>query len=472
MMGIRLLLPVLLLSVPSLLCQTAEVSEQLRARSLAMLQEALASRESHRTLASLLEAAPGRVSGSPAAAKAEEWALGRMRNLGLSNVREEPVLVPRWVRGEICDIGWKVEGAEPLPLTAVALGGSDGTGDRSLTAQVIEVQTFGQLRALPESEVRGKIVFFNRPFDVKLRNTFNGYSAAVNQRSQGAAEAGKLGAVGVVIRSVTSDPDDVPHTGAMNYQAGVKRIPAAALSVVAAEKLSDALKKNPTGTLTMRMDCATLEPVLGANIVGEIRGSSMPEEIVVIGAHLDSWDICDGAHDDGAGVAHCLEAARLILSSGTPPKRTIRVVLFANEENGLMGGRAYAETHKEHMSKHILAIESDSGGFAPRGLSVKGGTPMVLAFQTLDQLLRIYDLGSVMQGGGGADISLMEPYGVPVMGLRVDDHRYFDLHHSTKDNLQAVNPRELALGAAALAMAAFTTADAETVPPRLEVLPK
>jgi hypothetical protein len=206
--------------------------------------------------------------------------------------------------------------------------------------------------------------------------------------------------------------------------------------------------------------------------VGEIPGTKSPDEIVVIGAHLDSWDICDGAHDDGAGVAHCLEAARLIMSSGAAPARTIRVVLFANEENGLQGGRTYAKTHLAAMEKHVLAIETDSGGFSPTGFGVKGGQPMQDSFKVLDQLLRIYDLGSIMPGSGGADISMMEPHGVPVMGLRVEDHRYFDLHHSAKDNLSQVHPRELALGASALAIAALTVADGVITPPRLPLEPR
>lgn len=458
-----------LLLIQSLLPgQSAEIGEELRARSLAMLQEALQSRNSYELLKGLVDTAPGRLAGTAAAGAAVEWAEENMRAIGLKNVRRQPVLVPRWVRGEVCEIAIRSSGdGSPEALSALALGGSAGTGGRALSGRVVEVNSFGQLRALGEDAVKGRIVFFNHPFDLKLRNTFAGYSATVPARSRGAVEAAQLGAVAVVIRSVTTASDDHPHTGAMRYQRGVRQIPAAALSVAAAERLSRALSERPDLELSIRLDCHTLEPVECANVIGEIPGREKPDQIVLIGAHLDSWDVGQGAHDDGAGVAHCLEAARLILESGAPPRRTVRVVLFANEENGLAGGRAYADMPQDQLDSHILAIETDSGGFAPRGFGVKGGQPMVEAFGTLDQLLRIYDLGQVVQGGGGADISFLEPAGVPVMGLRVEDHRYFDLHHSIKDHIREVHPRELALGAAALAVAAFSVADSGGVPPRL-----
>ena len=440
-------------------------SPELRKRSLAMLHEALESQHSFELLRQLVTVAPGRLAGTPAQDRAIEWGLSTMRALGLENVRAEPVEVSQWIRGSTCDVALKNSSGD-VPLAATALGGSVGTPESGIEAEVIEVHSFGQLRSLGREKVEGRIVFYNRPFDLKFRNTFRGYSSAVGQRSTGAIEAAKLGAVAALVRSVTSCSDDHPHTGAMRYAPEVTKIPAVAISVVAANLLSERLAADSSLKVHVKLDCETGEPKTNANVIGEIRGTTHPEQIVLIGGHLDSWDICQGAHDDGAGIAHCLEAARLIKKTGAAPKRTIRVVLYANEENGLAGGRNYAKVHADELDQHVLAIETDAGGFAPRSFGVKGGPDLVSAFGTLDKLLKLYDLGGVTVGGGGADISTLGPSGVPLMGLKPDDHRYFDLHHSVKDDLSQVHPRELSLGAAALAMAAFQVADQADAPPR------
>ena len=458
----RRLLILLALCAPAL-AQKAEIEKPsaLQKRGRRMLREAIASRRSHALLASLLETAPGRLSGSPSAARAVAWGRKTMTELGLENVRLEKVMVPRWVRGETCEVTLLHPDGGGEKLAAVALGGSIGTGDGSVEGEVVEVKSLKALRNLGKKGVTGKIVLWNQPFDDAQTSTFQGYGGAVWQRTIGAVEAGMRGARAVLVRSVTSMPDDVPHTGAMRYKEGVPKIPAAAVSVVAAERLAAALASGRRVRVRMRMDCRTLPDVESANVIGEIRGSVHPEEIVLIGAHLDSWDVCPGAHDDGAGVAHVLEAARLILSSGPRPRRTIRVVLFINEENGLRGGRAYARDHAAEIPSHVLAIETDSGGFAPLGFAVTPARRCLPLLTSIGETLEHLALGHLMGGGGGADISPLRNAGVPVMGLRVVTDRYFDYHHSAKDTLDKVHPRELARGAAAVAIMALGVADME-----------
>lgn len=430
-------------------------------RAASMVKEAIRSRESHRLLASLCRSAPRRLSGSPGAAAAVEWARQEMTALGLQNVRLDPVSAPRWVRGSLCRVRVLEPGyAGHPPLAAVALGGSVPTAEGGLAAEVVEVRHSRHLRELGREGLTGRIVFFNQPFDDTLPDTFKGYAATVWQRTLGAVEAAKRGAVGVLIRSVTSMPDDVPHTGSMRYKEGVPKIPAAALSVQAAERLSDLLDAGAV-RVHMEMDCRTLDPVSSANVVGEIPGREQPGEIVLIGAHLDAWDVGQGAHDDGAGVSHVLEAARLIMKSGPPPRRTVRVVLFMNEENGLAGGRAYASWYRETLDQHVLALESDRGGFAPRGFGVTPSEGYIQALKPVEAVLVKHQLGRVVAGGGGADISPLKAAGVPVMELKVQSDRYFDFHHSAKDVLEAVHPRELARGSAAVAVMAYAVAEME-----------
>jgi Zn-dependent M28 family amino/carboxypeptidase len=431
-----------------------------------MLHLALRERGSYKTLAELVAVAPKRLSGSPGAAAAVEWGRQAMEGLGLDAIRLEPCIVPRWVRGDTCEV-WAIAPTERVLLASTALGGSIATPPDGIEAPVMEVTTFGQLRSLGE-RARGAIVLFNRPFDLTLRNTFTAYSRAAPQRSVGAVEAAKAGGVAALVRSLTSMPDDHPHTGAMNYEDGVTRVPAAALSVVAADRLHDLIERHGDALrVRVVMNCENLDPVPSANVVGEIRGREFPDEIVLIGAHLDAWDLAEGAQDDGAGIAQCLEAARLILATGERPRRTIRVVLYMNEENGLAGGRAYAETHKDSLHRHVVAIETDSGSGPPRGFGVSGGREMIEALAPVAALLGRYQLGGIEPGGGGADISTLAPAGVPLMGLRPAEDRYFDVHHSARDTLDQVHPREISLGAAALAICALTIADMDTPLPRV-----
>lgn len=441
---------------PSATLRPTGADPALTRRCAQLVERALGDNHAIAMLADLLRAAPKRLSGSPGYDAAVQWGLATMRDLGLDNVRAEPCMVPCWRRGEERA---EVVGAAGMPLCVTALGGSIGTPAGGLEAEVVEVRSFEQLQALGE-QARGKIVFFNRPMPRALRRTGSAYGEAVPQRSNGAIEAGKVSAVAAIVRSMTTTIDGYPHTGAMNYDEAVTKVPAAAIATADAEALSARLQQGPV-RVRLVLGCETLPDVPSANVVGELRGSERPDEIVVIGGHLDAWDLGHGAHDDGAGIAHALEALRLLEACGIRPKRTIRAVLFANEENGLRGAKAYAATHAEELSRHTAAIESDSGGFSPIGFSCSLRDAEAAAVRTL--FLPLADVGAGTfvpgAGAGGADIGPLHAAGVPCFGLWVDGQRYFDYHHTAVDDLAMVNERELALGAAVLAYAASVLAD-------------
>ena len=397
-------------------------------------------------LESLLDAAPKRLSGSPGAAAAVEWARQTMTELGLENVRLEPCMVPRWTRGiESLNVLAPEQGRE-LKLPITALGGSVGTPKGGIIAELIEVQSLAELRARAD-EAKGKLVLFNRPMDRTMLQTFQAYGGAVRQRSSGAIEAAKAGALGAIVRSMTTRIDDFPHTGGMRYADGVKKVPAAAVSTRGAEQLAALIRAGEAPRVHLRLGCRWHEDVPSANVVGELVGREKPDEIVLVGGHLDAWDIGTGAHDDGAGCSQSLEALRLLKSLDLRPRRTLRVVLFANEENGLRGGRAYAEAHKDELDKHVMALESDRGGFTPRGFTTNAAKDGLALLREAAALLDDAGCGRVYPGGGGADISPMGPAGVPLVGFLPDSHRYFDVHHSANDVIENVNERELELGA-------------------------
>ncbi|QDU67119.1 M20/M25/M40 family metallo-hydrolase [Engelhardtia mirabilis] len=416
-------------------------------------------------LASLVAAAPHRLSGSPGAAAAVEWARKRMTKIGFDEVRLEPCTVPHWERGEVQSVRLtapaSVTGVE---LRCLALGGSVPSPEGGIEAEVIAISSWDEL-AQRSADVAGKIVYFNRPFDLALRSTFEGYGGAVDQRSRGAVEAAKAGAVGVVIRSVASAIDDFPHTGGTNYQDGVTRIPAAAISTLAAERLDALVARGPV-RLNLELDCRWHGDAPSFNVVGDLLGTESPEEIVVVGAHLDGWDVGHGAHDDGSGCAHALEVVRLLLDLDLRPRRTVRVVLFMNEENGLAGARAYARDHADELDRHVFAIESDRGGFTPRGFSTNAGDEALAVLRELAAPLDEIDAGSVDPGGTGADISQMAASGVPLAGFLPDGARYFAYHHTENDTLDKVSERELRLGAAAIAVLVHAVADREQPLPR------
>ena len=393
-----------------------------------------------------------RLSGSLGAERAVAWTKSELDSLGLDRVYLQPVKVPKWVRGakEFALIETAPGVTFNVPITA--LGGSVATPSVGLKARVVEVQGIEDLTKLGRKNIEGKIVFFNRPMQANLISTFQAYSGCVDQRYDGAREASELGAVGVIVRSMNLRLDDFPHTGAMSYgdQSVSKRIPAAAISTNAAEKLSYLLKLEPKLKFLFRQQCKTFPDVWSHNVIGEIKGSEFPDQIIVVGGHLDSWDLGDGAHDDGAGVVQSMEVLRLFKESGYRPKRTIRVVLFMNEENGLRGGNAYANSALANNEKHIFALESDAGGFTPRGFSFNSSDEEFAQVESWKPLFKPYLIHYFEQGGSGADIRpLKNKYNV-LAGLRPDSQRYFDHHHAENDTFDAVNKRELELGAATM----------------------
>lgn len=390
----------------------------------------------------------GRLSGSPGAAKAVEWGQRRMRELGFENVRLVPCKVPHWVRGKP-ERATLTTGGRDERLTLCALGGSIATPRGGISAEVIEVKSLEEATALG-ARAKGKIVFFNRPMDPTLANTFSAYGGAVDQRSRGASVAAKVGAVAVLVRSMSLIVDDAPHTGAMNYAADAPKIPAAALSTLAAERLTEALKRDPALKVKVEMSCQTLPDADSASVVGELTGTEKPGEVIVMGGHLDSWDLGEGAHDDGAGIVQSMEALSILHRLGMKPKRTIRVVLFMNEENGTRGAKSYAESVKGE--KHIAAIESDSGGFAPRAFGVTSSPEVLAKIQAWLPDLQTVGIERIKAGGGGADIGPLGPSGTVLIGLEPESARYFDYHHAKTDTLDKVNPRELQLGAVAMAI--------------------
>ena len=393
-----------------------------------------------------------RLSGSLGAERAVAWTKSALDSLGLDRVYLQPVKVPKWVRGpkEFALIETAPGITFNVPITA--LGGSVATPSVGLKASVVEVQGIEDLAILGRENIEGKIVFFNRPMQANLISTFEAYSGCVDQRYNGALEASAFGAVGVIVRSMNLRLDDFPHTGAMSYgeQDVSKRIPAAAISTNAAEKLSYLLKLEPELKFLFRQQCKTFPDVWSHNVIGEITGSDFPDEIILVGGHLDSWDLGDGAHDDGAGVVQSMEVLRLFKQSGYRPKRTIRVVLFMNEENGLRGGNAYADSAFVNNEKHIFALESDAGGFTPRGFSFNCSDEEFTQVESWKPLFKPYLIHYFEQGGSGADIGpLKNKYNV-LAGLRPDSQRYFDYHHAENDTFDAINKRELELGAATM----------------------
>jgi len=401
----------------------------------------------------------GRLSGSPEAAMAVEWARQVMDTLGLDSVWLQPVMVPHWVRGEKEEAAVFSRLSGRKKVNICALGGSVATQSGGIRAPIVEVRSFEELDQLGMDKIKGKIVFYNVPMDPEEILTFHAYGKAVQYRVHGASRAAKYGAVAVVVRSVTLSMDDDPHTGTMRYSDSEEKIPAAAISTRDAEYLSRTLKNEPELDFYLKMNCQTLPDELSYNVIGEIRGSTHPEEIIVVGGHLDAWDICDGAHDDGAGCVQSMEVLRLFRKTGYEPKRTVRAVLFMNEENGLRGGLKYAEEAKNHGEKHIAALESDAGGFSPRGFSVNDSASVVEYVQAYLPLFEEYGVHMIIPGYGGADISPLKPQGCTLLGLLPDSQRYFDYHHSSEDTFDKVNERELQLGAGAMASMIYLLAE-------------
>jgi len=429
----------------------AQTEDEIQLRNI--YDAALTQGKSYDWLNHLSNRIGGRLSGSIQAQQAVDYTKAELDGLGLDQVWLQPVMVPKWVRGTPEFAYFETDPGITTNVPITALGGSVATPTNGLKAKVIEVQSIEELDVLGADKIAGKIVFFNRPMDATHINTFDAYSGAVDQRGSGAREAGKFGALGVIVRSMNLRLDDFPHTGGMSYgDTPVKqRIPAAAISTNAAELLSATLKLNPEISFYFKQNCKQFDDVQSFNVIGEIKGSTHPDEIIVVGGHLDSWDLGDGSHDDGAGCVQSMEVLRLFKEIGYTPKRTIRVVLFMNEENGLRGGNKYAEVAQKNNENHIFALESDSGGFTPRGFSFDSSEADFKRVLGWKKLLEPYQVNMLIQGFGGADIGPLKNDAIVLAGLKPDSQRYFEHHHSNNDKFEHVNKRELELGAAAMA---------------------
>ena len=431
--------------------------EQIEPTLKKIYQTALLDGQSYPWLAHLSNQIGGRLSGSLNAQRAVEWGKEELDALGLDKVWLQPVMVPKWIRGTFEYANIETSPGNTINVPVCALGGSISTPLTGIRAEVVEVQDFEELKALGEEKVKGKIVFYNRPMQADLINTFSAYSGCVDQRFSGAEAAARLGAVGVVVRSMNLRLDDYPHTGSMSYGdlALRERIPAAAISTNGAELLSSMLALNPKLKFYLKQNCKNLPDVQSYNVIGEITGSTYPEEIMVVGGHLDSWDLGDGSHDDGAGIVQSMEVLRIMKKINYRPKRTLRVVLYMNEENGQRGAAKYTELAQKNNENHVFALESDAGGFTPRGFSIDTTEEKLKTIQSWAPYFEPYLVHLFVKGGSGADIAPLKTADNVLAGLRPDSQRYFDFHHAANDTFDAINKRELELGAATMASMVF-----------------
>ena len=416
-------------------------------------QTALTEGQSYQWLDHLSNKIGSLLSGSLGAERAVVYTKEIMESLDFDRVFLQPVMVPKWVRGNPEFAYIETAPGDTMKVNICALGGSVATQPSGIKAEVVEVYGLEDLKTRNRSEIEGKIVFFNMPMPASSVLTFQAYGAAVGQRTQGAKEASKLGAVGAIVRSMNLRLDDYHHTGTTSYGDLPKseHIPTAAISTNDAEKLSSYLKLDSKLKFYFKQNCKTLPDVLSYNLIGEIKGSTYPDEIVLVGGHLDSWDLGDGSHDDVAGCVQSIEVLRLFKKLGIQPKRTLRAVMFMNEENGLRGGTEYAKVAKAEGLNHIFALESDSGGFTPRGFNIDANAESFAHIASWTDLFKPYLTNTFNLGGSRADIGPLKRPGIVLAGLFPDSQRYFDYHHTAIDTFDAINKRELELGAATMA---------------------
>jgi carboxypeptidase Q len=411
--------------------------------------EALERGESYQNLRSLTKDIGARLAGSAEADMAVEWGEKLLNSYGFDKVYLQEIKVPHWERGTP-EAGWIInEKGQVLKLDILALGGSVGTNG-FIEGEILEVANLEALKQLTTKHVAGKIVFLNQAFDQKYIQTFKAYGSCYPIRGNGTSEAGKLNAKAVIIRSLATPEDNYPHTGTMHYEEGVRKIPGAAISTNNANKLMQWLSQGKV-TLKMEMDCKIFEDATSYNVIAELTGKD--DKIISWGGHLDSWDVGEGAHDDGAGIVHSIESMRILKKLGYTPNHTLRCVLFMNEENGNRGGKAYAKIAADKKEKHICAIESDNGGFLPLGYKISGSDKQIEMVQQFMPLLSDFELYSFKKGNGGVDIGPLKEYYPDMLqlGIAINSQEYFDLHHSNNDVFENVNKRELELGAAAMA---------------------
>ena len=403
----------------------------------------------YENLRSLCKDVGNRLSGSHSAQKAVEWAALLMEKTKLDTIYFQRIMVPHWVRGKTELVSWKNKKGSIINVNCTALGGSVGTNG-VLKGDLIEINNWNQLEEYGEKLIKGKIVFFNRPMNPTYISTGMAYGNCVDQRHNGASRAVEYGAIAVIVRSMTLKFDKNPHTGSMSYTDSTKKIPAVAISTKDAHDLSEALKINNVKSLSLELSCKQLPDTVSYNVIGEIKGSKFPEEIILVGGHLDSWDIGEGAHDDGAGVVQSLQVLETFKKMNIKPKRTLRCVMYMNEENGNRGGEHYANMVRNNSEKHLFALESDRGGFSPRGFSIDGNKLQLEYLQTFKNLFEPYQLHIFSKGYSGVDIGPLKDGKLCLVGLVPDSQRYFDYHHSKEDVFENVHKRELELGASAI----------------------
>jgi len=423
------------------------IADRYRADANRIIDAALKDSSAWNRLAEMTEKFGNRLSGTAALEQTIDWVIDRMKQDGLQNVRGERAMVPVWVRGEESAQMVKPR-VQNLPM--LGLGGSIATPPGGITADVLVVGSFSDLTA-KAAQASGKIVLFDVPF--------SNYGETVQYRARGAVAAAKVGAVGALVRSVTPYSQRTPHTGGMSYDSTVRRIPAAAITVEDAEMIHRLVERGERVRVKLTMSAKTLPDAPSRNVMGEIVGTEKPDEVVVFGGHIDSWDVGRGAMDDGGGVVVAWEAVRLLKRLGLKPKRTIRVVGWTNEENGGRGGQAYRDAHKSEVEKHVLAIESDGGVFKPQGFSFSGSDAALEMLKQIASLLVRIDAGTIVKGGAGADIGPIVALGVPGLGLNVDGTKYFWYHHTEADTIDKLDPNDMARCVATMAVMAYIAAD-------------
>ena len=434
--------------------QLGEIAKKFEKNGNLIIDKAMSDSQGYDRLGEMLDTFGPRFSGSTNLEKSLEWIIDEMKKDGLENVHGEEVMVPKWIRGKesaVMTAPWKKD------LAVLGLGGSVGTGSKGLSGEVFVVNSFDDLNARA-GEAKGKIILYNVPFTT--------YGETVQYRYRGASEAAKVGGIASLIRSVGPYSMNTPHTGTSAYEDGVKKIPHAAITLEDAAMMGRMSKRGITIKVSLYMEGRFVDDVPSQNVMGEIIGSEYPDEVIVLGGHIDSWDVGQGAHDDGGGCVASWQAVKLIKDLGLKPKRTIRAVMWTNEENGLRGGEAYRDEHLNELDNHILAMESDAGVFKPSGFGFSGSDESFKILQDIGTLLYRIDSGRITKGGGGADIGPIMREGVPGMGLKVDGSRYFWYHHTNADTFDKVDKDEFNRCVATMAVMAYVVADMDMKLPR------
>ena len=434
--------------------QLGEIAKKFEKNGNLIIDKAMSDSQGYDRLGEMLDTFGPRFSGSTNLEKSLEWIIDEMKKDGLENVHGEEVMVPKWIRGKesaVMTAPWKKD------LAVLGLGGSVGTGSKGLSGEVFVVNSFDDLNARA-GEAKGKIILYNVPFTT--------YGETVQYRYRGASEAAKVGGIASLIRSVGPYSMNTPHTGTSAYEDGVKKIPHAAITLEDAAMMGRMSKRGITIKVSLYMEGRFVDDVPSQNVMGEIIGSEYPDEVIVLGGHIDSWDVGQGAHDDGGGCVASWQAVKLIKDLGSKPKRTIRAVMWTNEENGLRGGEAYRDEHLNELDNHILAMESDAGVFKPSGFGFSGPDESLKILQDIGTLLYRIDSGKITKGGGGADIGPIMREGVPGMGLKVDGSMYFWYHHTNADTFDKVDKDEFNRCVATMAVMAYVVADMDMKLPR------